>query len=65
MVIVNERIVIVDDEPITRLDIRDILEQAGYEVVGEAGDGFEAIDVCQRQKPDWSSWISGCHCWTD
>lgn len=52
MVIVNERIVIVDDEPITRLDIRDILEQAGYEVVGEAGDGFEAIDVCQRQKPD-------------
>lgn len=48
----NERIVIVDDEPITRLDIRDILEQAGYQVVGEAGDGFEAIEVCQKEKPD-------------
>ena len=30
------RIVIVDDEPITRLDIRDIVIEAGYEVVGEA-----------------------------
>lgn len=29
------RIVIVDDEPITRLDIRDIVIEAGYEVVGE------------------------------
>lgn len=46
------RIVIVDDEPITRLDIRDILESAGYQVVGEASDGFEAIRVCQELKPD-------------
>ncbi len=48
----KERIVIVDDEPITRMDIRDIVEQAGYQVVGEGSDGFEAIDVCQEQKPD-------------
>ena len=43
------RIVIVDDEPITRLDIRDIVIEAGYEVVGEAADGFEAIEVCKTQ----------------
>lgn len=48
----SERIVVVDDEPITRMDIRDILEHAGYQVVGEGGDGFEAIDACQKQKPD-------------
>lgn len=46
------RIVIVDDEPITRLDIRHILESAGYEVVGEASDGFEAIRACQDLLPD-------------
>lgn len=46
------RIIIVDDEPITRLDIKDMLETAGYEVVGEAADGFEAIRACQEKKPD-------------
>lgn len=48
----NGRIVIVDDEPITRLDIRDILTAAGYEVVGEAADGFEAIEVCKKMHPN-------------
>ena len=33
------RIVTVDDEPITRLDTRDIVIEAGVEVVGEAADG--------------------------
>lgn len=46
------RIVIVDDEPITRLDMREILERAGYEVVGEAADGFEAIEECKKTHPD-------------
>lgn len=48
----NERIVVVDDEPITRMDIRDIVESAGYSVVGEGTDGFEAIDICQKELPD-------------
>lgn len=48
---VNGSVVIVDDEPITRLDIRDILTAAGYEVVGEAADGFEAIEVCKKTHP--------------
>lgn len=44
-------IVIVDDEPITRMDIREILEANGYDVVGEASDGFEAIEVCKKYNP--------------
>ena len=44
-------IVIVDDEPITRMDTREILEANGYDVVGEASDGFEAIEVCKKYKP--------------
>lgn len=46
------RIVIVDDEPIIRLDVKDILLSAGYEVVGQASDGFEAIRICDELKPD-------------
>lgn len=45
-------IVIVDDEPITRLDVKDMLQTAGYDIVGEASDGFEAIRVCDETKPD-------------
>ena len=45
-------IVIVDDEPITRMDTREILEANGYDVVGEASDGFEAIEVCKKTQPD-------------
>ncbi|HFE9685639.1 TPA: ANTAR domain-containing response regulator [Clostridium perfringens] len=44
-------IVIVDDEPITRMDTRGILEANGYDVVGEASDGFEAIEVCKKYNP--------------
>lgn len=44
-------IVIVDDEPITRMDTREILEANGYDVVGEASDGSEAIEVCKKYNP--------------
>ena len=44
-------IVIVYDEPITRMDTREILEANGYDVVGEASDGFEAIEVCKKYNP--------------
>ncbi|MGT2933980.1 ANTAR domain-containing response regulator [Streptococcus catagoni] len=46
------RILLVDDDPIVRLDIRSILEAAHYEVVAEASDGFEAIELCQKHKVD-------------
>ena len=46
------KIVIADDEPITRMDIAEILEEAGYNVVGQAVDGFDAVELCKKHKPD-------------
>lgn len=46
------RIVIADDEPIIRLDLRKTLEDLGYEVVAEAGDGGAALDAVRAQRPD-------------
>lgn len=46
------RIVIADDEALTRLDVREILQGAGYEVAGEAEDGLDAVDLCSAEKPD-------------
>ncbi|MFD3260366.1 ANTAR domain-containing response regulator [Paenibacillus lentus] len=48
----NGKIVIADDEPITRMDIRGMLKEANYNVVGEASDGFEAIELCKMHQPD-------------
>ncbi|WML37580.1 response regulator [Clostridium sp. OS1-26] len=48
----SKKIVIADDEPITRMDIREMLEEAGYVVVGEASDGFDAIEVCKKHLPN-------------
>lgn len=45
-------IVIADDEPIARMDIREILEGAGYAVLGEVSDGFDAVEMCRKHKPD-------------
>lgn len=47
-----KKIVIVDDEPVTKMDIKELLEEAGYDVVGQASNGFEAINECKTQKPD-------------
>ena len=44
-------VAIVDDEPITRMDLREILQGAGYEVVAEASDGFDAIEICKKHRP--------------
>lgn len=46
------RIVIADDETLTRMDIREMLEEAGHYVIGEASNGKQAIDVTRREKPD-------------
>ena len=46
------RIVIVDDQELLREGFRLILERAGMEVVGEAVDGLEAIEVCRATTPD-------------
>ena len=41
-----------DDEPIIRMDLHELLDEKGYEVCGEAADGFDAIDICRRASPD-------------
>ena len=46
------RIVIADDEPIIRLDLRKTLENMGHQVVGEAGDGAKAVDMARELKPN-------------
>ena len=46
------RIVIADDEPITKMDLNEMLTETGYEVVGEAADGFDAVECCRIHHPD-------------
>lgn len=45
-------VLVVDDEPILRLDIADMLITAGYKVVGQAKDGIEAVKMSQELTPD-------------
>lgn len=45
-------IVIADDETIPRMDICEILTENGYDVVGEASNGFDAVELCRKFKPD-------------
>ena len=46
------RVVIAEDEAIIRLDLKEILEEEGYEVVGETGRGDEAVDLVRKLDPD-------------
>jgi AmiR/NasT family two-component response regulator len=46
------RVVIAEDEAIVRLDLKEILVTAGYEVVGETGRGDEAVTLVEQHKPD-------------
>jgi DNA-binding NarL/FixJ family response regulator len=47
------RILIVDDHPVVRQGLKALLrEHAGWEVIAEAGDGFEAVDKADRLRPD-------------
>jgi len=45
-------VVIADDEAIIRLDLKEMLQNAGYEVVGETGRGDEAVEIVGRELPD-------------
>ena len=46
------RILIAEDETIIRLDLRELLERAGFEVCAEAKDGEEAIELARSEQPD-------------
>lgn len=45
-------VVIAEDEAIVRLDLREILQEQGFEVVGETGRGDEAVALAKEHKPD-------------
>ncbi len=45
-------VVIAEDEAIVRLDLRELLAEEGYEVVGETGRGDEAVELVRQHRPD-------------
>jgi response regulator NasT len=49
---VTTRVVIAEDEAIIRLDLKETLQEEGYEVVGETGRGDEAVQLVQELRPD-------------
>ena len=49
---VPARVVIAEDEAIIRLDLKEILQSAGYAVVGETGRGDEAVSLVDEHRPD-------------
>jgi two-component system, response regulator PdtaR len=48
----NTRILLAEDEVISRMDLREMLEHLGYSVIGEAGDGVAAVNLARTLKPD-------------
>jgi two-component system, response regulator PdtaR len=46
------RVLIAEDEALIRLDLKEMLEEEGYSVVAEVGDGQQAVDQAQALRPD-------------
>jgi response regulator NasT len=46
------RILVAEDETIIRLDLKQLLERAGFEVCAEARDGVEAVELARTERPD-------------
>ncbi len=46
------RILIADDEPLIRIDLKELLEEIGHQVVAETGDGKEALALLNKVRPD-------------
>lgn len=46
------RVLIAEDEALIRLDLSEMLREEGYDVVGEAGDGQEAVELAESLRPD-------------
>ena len=48
----TRRVLVAEDEALIRLDLKEMLEEEGYAVVGEAADGEQAIEMAGRMRPD-------------
>ncbi len=48
----TKRILVAEDEAIIRLDLAEMLGEAGYDVVGQAGDGEQAVEMALALRPD-------------
>jgi response regulator NasT len=47
-----KRVLVAEDEAIIRLDLAEMLREAGYDVVGQAGDGEQALEMARTLRPD-------------
>ncbi|NHI18310.1 response regulator [Phycicoccus endophyticus] len=47
-----QRVLVAEDEAIIRLDLAEMLREAGYDVVGQAGDGEQAVEMTRALEPD-------------
>ena len=48
----RRRVLIAEDEALIRLDLREMLEEEGYDVCGEAGDGQTAVEMASSLRPE-------------
>ena len=56
------RVVIADDHEMLRQGLRVLLKEEGFEFVGEASDGREAVRLCEAHHPEVAILDFPCHC---